>query len=464
MPSVPLPTGFQSIEEFPRFKESLVNMMNIGTNKVMQRAGVVGTGNAVGACRGQIKFQDELYQVSGTKLVKIAQDGTILQNISDDFAIDVSGTAECIMSVGFTFLVIVVRGDRAYAWNNTTFVEITSNYVPAIDVTYINGRWVFIPADGSPAFFSDALDPTTIGATSFFDAETQPDKNTGIVNLKERLYILGEETIEVFRDTGTGTIPYQRIDGAAIWSGLLAGRTFYGNTFLILGKNKDNNFGIFAIGSGEATRISNSAVDELLNEEYTVEELETCIAQRLQWKGQDIAVFRLPRHTLNFNGIGWWFSSSIATFAETQVSGNLFKTWRVNYITHCYGEYYVGDVATDDIGILTDASTDYGDDIESGFDTFVRAERGSYFTVKSLELDGLAGQTTPERTIGLSVSGDGLTYGDFFYIGMGDTGEYQRRIEWEFPGGLGYYENFMGIRIRTTAPVDIAGEGLNAII
>jgi len=62
------------------------------------------------------------------------------------------------------------------------------------------------------------------------------------------------------------------------------------------------------------------------------------------------------------------------------------------------------------------------------------------------------------------MSDDGLTYGDFFYIGMGEIGDYQRRISWELPGGLGGYENFAGVRIRTTAPVQIAGEGLNAVI
>lgn len=459
MPQVPLPTGFKSIDDFPRLKENLINMMNVGGNKIMQRPGVIQNTTGVADCRGQIKFKDELYQVSGQKLIKILEDTTTLE------IGDVEGDEQCVLAVGFTHLVIVVKGGRGYSFDGTTFLEITDpDFVSSIDVAYLNGRYVYIPFDGSPAFFSEAFDPGDIDALSFFDAETQPDKNTGVVNFKNRLYIMGEETVEVFRDTGTGTIPYTRIDGAAIWTGLVAGHTFYANTFVFLGKDKDNNFGIFAIGSGEATRISNPAVDELLNETYTVAELQTCIAQRLQWKGEDIAVFRLPRHTLNFNGAGWWFSASITTFTERQETGNKLKTWRVNYITHCYGEYYVGDVDTNDIGILDDIATDYGDDVEYGFDTFARFARGSYFTVRSLEIDGLAGQASPQRTIGLSVSEDGLTYGDFFYIGMGNTGQYQRRVEWELQGGLGDYENFMGIRIRTTAPVEIATEGLNVVI
>jgi len=458
MPQVPLPTSFQSIDDFPRLRENLINMMNVGGNKITQRPGIVSKGNGVAACRGQIKFQDELYQVSGDRLLKIAENGSTV-----DLGF-ISGSSECVMAVGFTFLVIVVKGDTAYSWDGSTLLEITDvDFVASNDVTYLNGRWIFIPSDGSPAFFSEALDPNIIGATSFFDAETQPDKNVGVINLRNRLYILGEDTTEVFRDTGTGTIPYQRIDGASIWTGLVAGHTFYGNSFAFLGRDKDNNFGFFQMGSGEAVRISNPAVDELLNDTYTLAELQTCIAQRLQWKGQDIAVFRLPRETICYNG-GWFFMSSIATFEETEFSGNDFVTWRANYITHCYGEYFVGDVATDDIGILDEVATDYGDDVNYGFDTFAKFARGSYFTVNSLEIDGLAGQTSPQATIGLSLSEDGKTYGDFFYIGMGEIGEYQRRVEWELPGGLGDYENFMGVRIRTTSTVEIATEGLNIVI
>jgi hypothetical protein len=47
---------------------------------------------------------------------------------------------------------------------------------------------------------------------------------------------------------------------------------------------------------------------------------------------------------------------------------------------------------------------------------------------------------------------------------MGDIGEYARRVDWELPGGLGDYENFMGIKIRTTSSVEIATEGLTLVI
>lgn len=458
--AIPYPKGFSSIDEFPRLRENLINVINIGGNRIISRPGITEFAQGIDACRGQIKFQDELYQVSGLKLIKILEDTTI-EDISTAQALNISGTTQTEMAVGFTFLVIVVKGDRGYTWDGTTLDEITDpDFIASNDVTYINGKWVFIPSDGGPAFVSTPLDPTSIPALGFFDAETQPDKNIGVVNLRNRLYIMGEETIEVFRDTGIGDQPFVRIEGASIWAGLVGGKAFYGNTVIFLGKDKDQNFGAFILGSGDAPRVSNDAIDELLNEEYTVAELETCIVQRFEWKGVDYAIFKLPRHTLYFNGQAWAFFNSIATSNEKQLLGQEFKTWRAQYITHCYGEYFVGDQETASIGNLTDTDSDYGDDIDKIIQTFARDQRGTYFTAKLLEMDGVTGQLTPEQSISLSTSRDGIQFGPRYFIDFGNLGNRTRRMMWQLPGGLGDYESFMGIRLQTTAPIEIASENL----
>ncbi len=465
---IPLPEGFTSIAEFPRLRENLINMINIGGNRLVSRQGLTKVADGIGECRGQIKFQDELYQVSGTKLINIASDFTVT-DISTAQTLDISGAAETEMAVGYTFLVTIVKNDRGYAYDGTTLSEISDpNFVSSIDVCYINGRWVFIPFDGGPAFISDALDPLTIPALGFFDAETQPDKNTGCANLKNRLYIFGEDTIEVFRDTGATPQPFVRIEGASIDVGLVAGKSHYklqgSSTIVFLGKNQDQAFGVYAIGSGEAPKVSNEAVDELLNKEYSPEELSACLVDRMVWNGQDILVFRLTRHTLYFNQGKWGFFGSLATKLQKDTLGVEVRPWRAKYITHCYGEYFCGDSDGANIGQLLDADDDYGDFVDHYIYTFAKSGRGSYFTAKALEIDGLTGQITPEQTIGLSVSEDGLQWGPRFYLGLGTTGKRTRRVVWELMGGLGDYESFMGIRIQTTAPIEIACENLTLAI
>lgn len=58
------------------------------------------------------------------------------------------------------------------------------------------------------------------------------------------------------------------------------------------------------------------------------------------------------------------------------------------------------------------------------------------------------------------MSDDGQTYGERFYEGLGEAGQVLQQVTWEFPGGLGDYESFAGMRFRTAAPVRISSEGV----
>lgn len=454
---VPFPKGLTGLKDFPRKHEGLFNMFNTGKNEIIPRPGVASFANGSGVCRGQHKFQDKLYQVSGQKLIQIDEDGTV----TELGPVDITSFQNTEMTSDFSNLVIVVKGDRGYVYDGVTVQEISDpDYLTSVDCESISGRTVYIPEDGGPAFFSDEFQPGVIQPLSFFDAETQPDKNTGVINLRERLYIMGEDTQEVFRFTGTGSVPFQRIEGASIWTGYVAGKTFYKNTFAFLGKDKDQNFGFFVMGSGEAPRISTPEIDEILNEEYTFEELKSCIGNRLQWKGIDAVVFKLPRHTLAFNGVGWPLLESLA-------DGTEILPWSVNYITHAYGRYFTGTEEGPAIGQLANIATDFDQRVEFGFDTYVKGSREDYFTVNTVLLDGLTGQVAAneeEFTIGLQMSDDGRTYGERFYTGLGEAGESLEQVTWEYPGGLGDYESFCGMRFRTAAPVRISSEGIQVDI
>ena len=81
-----------------------------------------------------------------------------------------------------------------------------------------------------------------------------------------------------------------------------------------------------------------------------------------------------------------------------------------------------------------------------------------------MELDCLTGQDTPEGTIGLTVSDDGRVWqtDNTIWRGLGEIGAYQQQVAWVgLPGGLGSYESFAGLRIRSTANVDFSAEALD---
>ena len=66
--------------------------------------------------------------------------------------------------------------------------------------------------------------------------------------------------------------------------------------------------------------------------------------------------------------------------------------------------------------------------------------------------------------VGLSVSQDGIVYGQEIYRPLGQFGHYSQRLQFRGAGGLGRYESFMGIRIKTNAPIELSPDSLSADI
>ena len=66
------------------------------------------------------------------------------------------------------------------------------------------------------------------------------------------------------------------------------------------------------------------------------------------------------------------------------------------------------------------------------------------------------------KTIGLSVSKNNVEFTTPIFRSLGDPGDYSHHLEWNFPGGIGTFDGFMGLRIYTTQDVDFATDLLIA--
>lgn len=250
-----------------------------------------------------------------------------------------------------------------------------ANFVPSIDVTHINGRFIYVPFDGSPAFFSDVGQAGVVQPLSFFDAEELPDKNNGCFNLGNVLYITGTDSIELFRDSGAVPNPFLRVNGARINNGFIGGLLEYNQTFLFLGREKDQNFGIYSIGQGNAPKISNQAVDFILST-YTITELSEAIPGRIKWRGYDLATFKLARDSIGFFGENWFTLDTILNGSSSP--------WTAGFINEFEGEYFTA--FSDKIGKFAKINSDYGDPLTRALDTGLEIENTDFFACQSLEL------------------------------------------------------------------------------
>lgn len=443
MPRVQLPNGFEGVEDLPRTRRSLQNCFNNGRGSLIPRPGIEQLNTTGGVARGQFVWNGALYQIVSTDLIKITDVLTGAFTVIGTIA----GEADIVSDFSFTETTIAVKavdGTTYVLDSSDTLTEITNNpnMAPARAVAQINGRIVYIPFDGSPAFFSNIGDAGAIEVLSFFDAEELPDKNSTVFNFKNTLYIGGTDSFELFRDSGATPNPFIRINGARVTNGFVSGLLEYNETFLFVGREANQDFGIYAIGQGRAPKISNEAVDLILAG-YTQDELDNVTSARFKWRGYDIATFTFARDSFGFIGGNWFI-------LDTVFSG-VSRPWAGGFINEFEGIYYTA--FSDKIGKLSKVNTDYGERVTRLIDTAFESENNDWFSVQNVDLGIAQGFNSGDGSVFLQISRDNVTYGPPVARRLGATGNYADHLQWNPGGGMGRFDGFMGIRIMTTEDV-----------
>lgn len=446
MARIPFPAGFEGVENVPRTSRSLQNCFNNLDGTIISRPGITQLNTTGGFARGEFVWNGALYQVVSEQLIKITNVDTGAFSVIGT----ISGNAVVETAIGFNEAVIVVKSatGRIYTLDDTdTLVDIAgnANFVASTDVAHIDGRFVYIPFSGDPAFFSDVGDAGSVQVLSFFDAEELPDKNNSVFNFKNTLYIGGTDSFELFRDTGASPNPFARVSGARITNGYIGALLEYNETFLFLGREKDQDFGFYAIGQGLAPKISNETIDLILTT-YTQEELSEITSGRLKWRGYDIATFTLARDSFGFYAGNWFI-------LDTVVDG-VSEPWGGGFITQFEGKYYTA--FEDKIGVFAKVNTDYGESITRIIDTGFEEENDDFFACQSIELGISQGFSSTDGSVAIFLSKDNVTYGQPIYRDLGAIGEYDTHLIWNESGGMGSYDGFMGVRIYTTEDVDFS--------
>ena len=435
------------MEGLPRSEELLVNLINSG-GSIISRPGATQIATGPGRCRGRFVFNEKLYQVSGDRLIHVEENGTI-----NDIG-EVVGNADIDAAIGFAQACFVVKGGNGYVLSlDGSLSQITDpDFIPMDEVTRINGRFVFSPSDGSPLVYSDIGDAGSIGALSFFDAEVLTDKNTGVINYRNDLYALGADSIQVFRDVGPVDSPLVPITAATAAQGYIAGKVEYAGSFMFLGKEKDQEAGFFIMGQGAAQRVSNPAIDRIV-QEYDFAQLKLCRSQRIVWRGHDMVVFTLPSHSFCFYSGNWSYFQSVTHFEE-------LAPWDINNAIFYKGKYYVGSI-DGRIGVMDESNSDFGEPIRRLIKTFMRMKGDQPFSLASISLGVSQGQNIEPGSVGLRLTDDGVLWSSRFFKILDESGDHTFQAHWEFPGGLGYYRNgFIGVEFYTTSEVTFSVDGL----
>lgn len=465
MVQIPILNGIYT-DNGPDFRTSYpVNMVPVpkgnGISEGFLRPGdgIVGNGTGPGTDRGGINWNGVCYRVMGSKLVSISSTGavTVLGDVGDDGK---------LVTLDYSFDLLGIASNGNLFFYDPATLTLTQNTDPdlgvVIDVVWVDGYWM--TTDGEFLVVTELNNPLAVNPLKYGSSEVDPDPIVAIIKLRNEIYALNSNTIEVFDNVGGDLFPFRRIDGAQIQKGCLG--TFaccvFVETVAFLGGGRNEAPSIYMGANATATKISTQEIDEILLG-YTEAQLASVKFEARNDRAHQHLYVHLPDRTLVFDaaatqemGQPVWFTltSSIVGFSK----------YRAQNMVWCYDKWLVGDPSSSAIGYFNnDISTHWGQTVRWEFGTTIvyNEGRGAIFT--ELELVGLTGRVAfgADPTISTSYSVDGETWSQQKYIKAGKIGQRQKRLVWFQQGWM---RNWRIQRFQGTSDAHIACARLEARI
>jgi hypothetical protein len=417
----------------PDFRTSYpVNMVpvpknsGISTGYLRPGDGLVANGSGPGIDRGGINWNGVCYRVMGTKLVTVASNGavTVLG--------DVGGPVNTLVTMDYSFdRLAIASGGRLYYWNGALTQVTDPDLGVVLDVVWVDGY--FMTTDGEFLIVTELSNPLDVNPLKYGSSEVDPDPVVALLKLRNEVYALNRNTIEVFDNTGGELFPFARIDGAQIQKGVVG--TFsccvYIDRIAFLGSGRNEAPGIYLGANATATKISTQEIDELL-QTYTEVQLAVVKMEARNDKAHEHLYVHLPDRTIVYDaaasealGDQVWFTLT------TTVVG--FAQYRARNLVWAYDKWLVGDPQSSTIGYLVDdIGSHWGQQVRWEFGTIIAYNEGKGALFQKMELVSLTGRvalgTNPQ--ISTSYSLDGLSYSQDRYIYVGTIGNTSKRLAW----------------------------------
>ncbi len=386
-----------------------------------------------------------VFAVTPSKMYEVFKDGSF-KELGD---VDLKGR---VVMEDNGIQVVVVDGFKGFYYDGSTeeVNEITSEgFYPATTVTYQDGYFLF-DRRGTGQFFISELLNVTFNGLDFATAEGQPDNLVAVLSDHREIFLFGEDTIEVWYNSGASDFPFERNQGAFIEKGCGARYSVakQNNTVYFVG----SDLMVYQMTGYTPVRISNHAVEKTLKGI----DLSDAFAYTYQDEGHLFYVLTIPGRDITWCydiSIGAWHVRQSYQFGRHQSNNAIFFDSKT----------LVGDFQNGRIYQM--AANFYTDDGEPVVREFVlpTVNNGREFlTVDSLEFDmgtgvGLIlGQgDDPELRVYFSKD-SGKTYSESFKRGrIGKIGEYLTRAKVNRFGAARQFT--FKVEISDPIPIDIGG-------
>lgn len=417
-------------------KPSKTPNMMVPTPGLLKRATL-----GVGPVRGQQVAGAYNYVVSGREVYRVSKTfgATLIGTIGT-----VSG-AVSMASNGPQILII--DGTRGYILTVATGVLalITDPDFPlgVTSCTYLDGYFVVCGNGTGQFWICDLFDGSSWVGTEFASAEGGPDNIVACIADHRELWLFGENTTEIFVNTGAAAFPFERTGNAFIEHGCASPGSVakLENTVLWLGTDDRGEGTIWRASGYTPVRISTDAIEDAIAGYGNISD---AIAYTYQDRGQRFYVISFPAGNAT-----WCYDDLAKEWHErawrNPLDGSLNRH-RGQVQAFFARKQVIGDWEDGRLYTFeTDLATDDGDTILRLRSTQAAAdtENLNVVTYGRMQVDLVGGIGTPTgqganplMMMRYSDTG-GRTWSNTRHGTMGKIGEYWARCKWErcYPKG-----------------------------
>jgi hypothetical protein len=406
---------------------------------------------------GGIVWNGVLYRISGTKLIKVADDGTVT------LIGTLGGTGQGAMTYSFDRLA-VARNNNLYLYDTTHgFVQVTdADLGSVIDLVWMDGY--FITTDGTSIVVTELTDPTSVDPLKYGSSEADPDPVMGLGTRRGELVAFNRSTTEFFFNAGTTGFPFERNRGAQIDKGAVGthAKCRFLETYAMVGSGRNEQPQVYLLGEGQAEAISTREIDRMLAD-LDDDELASIVCESREGAGAKELYVHLPYQTLVYSQAAsqalqtpvWYLLASGTDAVDT-------SAYRPRNFTLAYGGWHCGDISGPSLGVLTDAhDNQFGQQTAWQFDAQLTYSQGKGGVCHALELVGFYGRADPgvEPRAFMSWTDDGVQYSQERAARLGFTGQRQLRVAWRRNG---FFRNWRSFRFRGLSGTPVSFSRLEA--
>jgi hypothetical protein len=389
--------------------------------------GIVANGTGPGIDRGGINWRGECYRVMGTKLVEVSSTGAV------SILGDVGGPVNELVTFDYSFEELAIAsGGRLYYWNGTTLVQVTDPDLGVVlDVVWVDGY--FMTTDGEFLIVTELTDPTQVNPLKYGSSEIDPDPVVALLKLRNEVYALNRNTIEVFDNVGGTLFPFQRIAGAQIQKGVIGtqGCCLFLDRIAFLGSARNEAPGIYVGASSQTQKISTQEIDNILMD-YTEAQLALVKLEARNDKSHQHLYVHLPNQTLVYDAAASEVLQTPVWFVLVSTLTGLAQ-YRARNMVYAYDKWLVGDPLSSNVGYLVqDTGHHWGEQVYWEFGTLIVYNESNGAIFNELELVSLTGSIALGKNpqISTSYSLDGKSYSQERSISVGTIGNTKKRLAW----------------------------------